>query len=391
MTAGGPLSGLRVLDLTRVLAGPYCSRLLADLGAEVVKVEPPEGDVTRHWGRVIAGLSGYYTQQNVGKDGMCIDLRKDGAPALIRRLAAKADVVLENFRPGVLAQFGLSYAELALDNPPLLMLSISGYGQKGPQSQRAAYAAVVHAETGIVHRQAAIDRTPPVDPHISMADTNAGLHGLVGLLAALHERTRTGRGQHIDVAMFDAMLSTDDQVHLALDELPTRHSMVNEVWEVAFGQIVIAGDFRYVFRQFVDRCGLADPTPAGAPLEKKIALRHAAVRDYLRSLPDRESTVAALERADLAWGEVRSSASALDSESARARGTVVAVEDRAGGTRRVIQSPYRFSASKSGAGPRAPFRGEHNHEVLTRWLEMRPEEIAKLEQDGVLLREVTPV
>src|SRR3954471_24263349 len=133
--SAGPLSDLRVLDLSRVLAGPYVGRMLADLGAEVVKVEPPEGDVTRNWGRVVAGLSGYYTQQNVGKQGICIDLRKDGASQLVRSLASRADIFVENFRPGVLKQYGLSYEELAPDNPRLLMLSISGYGQAGPEAQ----------------------------------------------------------------------------------------------------------------------------------------------------------------------------------------------------------------------------------------------------------------
>jgi CoA:oxalate CoA-transferase len=388
--SAGPLSDLRVLDLSRVLAGPYVGRMLADLGAEVVKVEPPEGDVTRNWGRVIAGLSGYYTQQNVGKQGICIDLRKDGASQLVRRLASRADILVENFRPGVLKHYGLSYEELAPDNPRLLMLSISGYGQAGPEAQRAAYASVIHAESGVVHRQAAIDGVHPVDPHISIADTNAGLHGLVGILAALHGRDRTGRGEHLDVAMLDAMLATDDQLHLALDDMPMRHNQVNEIWEVAFGQITIAGDFRWIWRQLSESAGLVDPTPAGAPLEQKIALRRETVRNYLLSLPDRPTVFGALERADLAFGEVRSSQAALMSETARLRGTVVPVDDRAGGTRRVIQSPYRFSTSKTGAGLRAPYRGEHNHDVLERWLELRGDEIARLEYEGVLLREEVP-
>jgi CoA:oxalate CoA-transferase len=383
----GPLSDLRVLDLTRVLAGPYAGRMLADLGAEVVKVEPPEGDVSRSWGKVVAGLSGYYTQQNVGKLDICVDLRKPGGPALIRNLAAKADVVVENFRPGVLAQYGLAYPQLSEDNPKLVMLSISGYGQEGPESQRPAYASVVHAESGLVHRQATIDDATPVDPHISIADTNAGLHGLVGLLAALHERSRTGRGQHVDIAMLDSMFATDDQIHLALDDQPMRHNMVNEIWAVAFGQITIAGDFRWVYRQLSERCGLKDPTPEGAPLSEKIRLRHEAVAAYLRGLPDRASFIDAMDRAELAWGEVRSSADALVSPTARTRGTVVMIDDRAGGQRKVIQSPYRFSRSESGAGERAPYRGEHNREVLERWLDLKEDAIVQLEQHGVLLSE----
>jgi CoA:oxalate CoA-transferase len=386
----GPLRNLRVLDLSRVLAGPYVGRMLADLGAEVVKVEPPEGDVSRQWGKTIAGLSGYYTQQNIGKLGVCIDLRKQGGPALVRKLASRADILVENFRPGVLAQFGLSYPQLAEDNPALLMLSISGYGQQGPEKDRPAYASVVHAESGLVHRQAAIDRANPVDPHISIADTNAGLHGLVGILAALHERSLTGRGQHVDVAMLDAMLATDDQVHLALDGLPMRHNMVNEIWEVAFGCIVISGDFRWVYRQLHEQCGVQDPTPPGAPLQDKIRHRHEAVATFLRGLPDRAAVFEALERAGLAGGEVRSSAEALESPSARTRGTVVMVDDRAGGKRRVIQSPYRFSGTHSGAGERAPYRGEHNRDVFERWLGLNADEVSQLAERGVLLSEEIP-
>jgi CoA:oxalate CoA-transferase len=196
-----PLTGVRVLDLSRVLAGPYVGRMLADLGADVVKVEPPEGDVTRKWGKVIGGLSGYYVQQNVGKRGVLVDLRKPGGPDLIRALAARADVLIENFRPGVMAQYGLSYAELSQQSPRLIMLSISGFGQTGPEAQRPAYAAVLHAESGIVDRQATIDGTPPVDPHVSIADMNAALHGLSGVLAALYMREHAGRTHMANISI----------------------------------------------------------------------------------------------------------------------------------------------------------------------------------------------
>ncbi|MFP6654618.1 MAG: CoA transferase, partial [Myxococcota bacterium] len=149
-----PLQGLRVLDFSRVLAGPFAGRMLCDLGAEVVKLEPPEGDVTRAWGLDRGGLSGYYTQQNAGKESICIDLESSGATELVRRLANEADIVIENFRPNVMAKHGLSWEALSASHPSLIMLSISGFGQKGPESHRAAYASVLHAEAGIVARQA---------------------------------------------------------------------------------------------------------------------------------------------------------------------------------------------------------------------------------------------
>jgi len=382
-----PLEGVRVLDLSRVLAGPYAARMLSDLGADVVKVEPPEGDVTRNWGKVVAGLSGYYTQQNVGKRNISIDLRRPSAPDLVRELAARADIVIENFRPGVLASYGLAYADLSRAHPRLIMLSISGWGQHGPASGRAAYAAVVHAESGVMARQGSMFRSGPKDVPVSIADMNAGLHGLSAVLAALFMRERTGRGQHIDIAMADTMLATDDHVHLALDEESLQRPFASEVWETSFGHVVLAGDFRFLFREAVAHCGLVDPTPAGASLEEKIALRRRVFGELLASFPDMASLGAALDRANIAWGQVLTTYDAVKSETSQHRNTVAETDDRAGGVRRVIQSPYRFSAAKSGLRGPAPFRGEHNASVLREWLDRSPSQIAQLESAGVLLAE----
>ncbi|MCS5637222.1 MAG: CoA transferase, partial [Myxococcota bacterium] len=189
-----------MLDFSRVLAGPFAGRMLSDMGAEVVKLEPPEGDVTRGWGRMRAGLSGYYTQQNAGKRSICINLEAPDSTPLVRRLASQADVVIENFRPGVMARHGLAWSDLSPDNARLVMLSISGFGQEGPESHRPAYASVLHAESGLVARQAEQDHESASDPVLSIADMNAGLHGLVAILSALYMREHTGRGQHIDIA-----------------------------------------------------------------------------------------------------------------------------------------------------------------------------------------------
>jgi CoA:oxalate CoA-transferase len=385
-----PLEGIRVLDLSRVLAGPYAGRMLADLGADVVKVEPPEGDITRFWGKQVAGLSGYYTQQNAGKRNISIDLRRPGAPDLVRKLAARADIVLENFRPGVLAAYGLSYAELSAQQPRLIMLSVSGYGQQGPDSQRAAYAAVVHAETGVMARQGMMFRSAPRDVPVSIADMNAGLHGLSSVLAALYMRERTGVGQHIDLAMTDCMLATDDHVHLALDEQSLERPFVSEIWETAFGHVVLAGDFRFLFREVVKHCGLVDPTPEGASLDEKIALRRRAFTELLARYPDMPSLANMLDRANIAWGQVLTTHEAVRSQTSQHRSTVAQTDDRAGGTRRVIQSPYRFSAAKSGLRGPAPFRGEHNASVLGDWLACETAEIERLSGAGVLVAENRP-
>jgi crotonobetainyl-CoA:carnitine CoA-transferase CaiB-like acyl-CoA transferase len=390
-TIDRPLSDLRVLDLSRVLAGPFVGRALADMGADVVKVEPPEGDVTRKWGKVIAGLSGFYTQQNVGKRDICIDLRVSGGPELVADLAARADVVIENFRPGVMQQYGLDFATLAARNPRLCMLSISGFGQTGPEARRPAYAAVVHAESGLVHRQATLDGTRPADLRFSIADSNAALHGLVGLLSALLMRARTGRGQHVDVSMLESMLATDDYVHLALDGMPeTEGVVIIDVWDIAGLPIVLAGDFRWIWQRLVATQGLSDPTPEGAPIPVKAKLRREAVRAFFASLADRATMIRVLDEAGLAYGEVKDSPTAVASPTLEARGAIAEVPDRAGGVRRVIQSPYRFSDAASGARAGAPYRGEHNSAVLRDWLGLGEPAIDGLLAKKVLLAELRP-
>lgn len=381
-----PLASVRVLDLSRVLSGPFAGRMLSDLGADVVKVEPPEGDITRGWGDIRNGLSGYYTQQNAGKRNLCVDLEADGATELLLRLASRADIMIENFRPGVLDHHGLDWEALQERNPGLILLSISGFGKASPEAERPAYAPVLHAEAGFVARQAHFDGAAPTDPVLSIADTNAGLHGLVGILAALWMRERTGRGQHIDIAMLDAMLATDDYAHFALDEFPTTRGG-GEVWDAPGGPIMITGDFRAIWRLLVRRLAVVDPTPAGASLEQKIRLRRAAAADFYLSFPDRGSLTAALDSVNLAWGDVRSTGAAFASPTAVARGTVAAVDDRGGATRPVVESPYRFSGARSGVTRGAGYRGEHNRTVLAEWLEAPRGEINQLEEAGVLLAE----
>ena len=168
-TRDRPLSDLKVLDMSRVMAGPYGARLLCDLGADVVKLEPPEPDITRNWGVQRHGLSGFYTQQNAGKRNVCIDLKTAGGPELVRRLADRADVLVENFRPGVMARIGLDYPTLRERNPRLIMLSVTGFGQDGPESHRQAYAPIIHAEAGYIARHAEMDGNPPSDPIFSIA------------------------------------------------------------------------------------------------------------------------------------------------------------------------------------------------------------------------------
>ncbi|MEC7916599.1 MAG: CaiB/BaiF CoA-transferase family protein [Actinomycetota bacterium] len=383
-----PLAGIKVLDMSRVLAGPFAGRIMHDLGAEVVKVEPPEGDVTRHWGKVRAGLAGYYTQQNVGKRNVCIDLRAEGGAELVRRLAVEADVLIENFRPGIMKKFGLAYEDLSLLNPKLVMLSISGFGQAGPESGRAAYAPILHAESGWLQRSAEWNQRPVSDLNLSAADTNASLHGTIGLLAALRVAELTGEGQHIDMCMLDAFLATDDASHVGLDDL--RYTAAGGlVWEGVDGPVLTAGDFRWIWKQLHEVHGLEDEAPEGADIPTKRAYREVAINKFLGSFDTRTRMYEALDECNLAWGDIKTTAQAYESPTAEHRGSSVAIDARDGATRRVPQTPYRFSKSDSGVQPAdvAPYRGEHNSEVLLGWLGSSDHEVEALLRAGVLLEE----
>jgi CoA:oxalate CoA-transferase len=379
-----PLDGVKVLDLCRVLAGPFAGRMLADLGADVVKVEPPEGDVSRTFGK--RPESAYFRQQNAGKRSITVDLRDPAGCELVRRLAATADIVLENFRPGIMARYGLAWSDLSARNPRLVMLSISGFGQDGPERDRASYAGVIHAETGVVARRRREAGGLPLDIEISMADTVTGLHGVVGVLAALRLRDQTGIGQHVDMAMIDAMAFSDDYLpnEVAAAEARARRIAAgdadradagadhlrnsrNEIIDAPGGPIIVMGEFRWIWKSINERCGVADPTPPGASLDVKVAARQQAWRDFYRSFTTREDLLAALDRANLAWGIVRPGAEALASPTLAHRGSVVEIDDP-DGPYTVTRAPYRFSAGEAGVRRGAPRQDQHHDEVIADWL-----------------------
>jgi len=379
-----PLDGIRILDLSRALSGPYAGRILADLGADVVKVEAPGKDITRALGEVRHRLSGLYTQLNAGKRNVGLDLGTPGGRAIVRRLAGAADVVVENFRPGVLDRLDLGWAALSAENPRLVMLSITGFGQQGPEAARRAFAPVIHAESGLLGRQAAADGCGPHDPVLGLADSLAGLHGVVAVLAALRLRDRTGRGQHIDMGMLDAVLATDDYLHHVADGSPI-WPVRGRVWDAPGGPIMIAADPKKLWYELARHFGLADPSPAGAPVPVKAANRESVVAGWIVAFPTRAELTAALDRAGLAWGEVRTPRTLLESPSVKARGMVATIDDRGGGRRGVVQTPYRFSAAAAGVRGPAPYLGEQNPDVLLQWLGLSAAEVAGLVADGALL------
>jgi CoA:oxalate CoA-transferase len=384
---GYPLAGLKVLDFSRVLSGPYAGRLLSDLGAEVVKVEPPDGDITRSWGRVIGGIPGYYHNQNAGKRNISMDLRAPGARELVFELVKHADVLIENYRPDVMGRLGLGWETLHEVNPRLVMLSITGFGHGGPESDRPAYAPIVHAEVGLMERGSRRLGGRRADLPLSVADTNASLHGLVGLLSALLMRARTGVGQHVDIAMVDATVSADDQLHYDLEGASGSAPLPNDTWETGAGPILVSADFRFVWRRLTERVGIEEPDTKDADLATKIALRRETVGRFMQGLTTWDAVKDAFDKMNIAWGEVRPAKALRDQPTLRHRGAIADVDDRAGGVRPTNQSPYRFSEAKSGVRGGAPHRGEHNAEVLHDWLGLSAAQVAGLEADGVLGRD----
>jgi CoA:oxalate CoA-transferase len=352
------LDHLKVLDLSRAVSGPFAGRVLSDLGADVVKVEPPSGDVSDAFGVVQAGRSGLFAQLNAGKRNVRLDLADPEDLAYARSLAAVADVVIENFRPGVIDRLGLGYESLIEDNPSVVMLSISGFGANSPEAERRAFAPVVHAESGLLLRQARFDDRPPSDYSFALADTLAALHGVVALLAALASRDRTGTGQHIDLSMLDALVASDDYTHEVLDGRPGLGNR-GTIWDATGGPVVVAADVRSAWASLKASEGLDDGLPPTASLEEKISARRARIDEWLHSFESREALFEALDRVGIAFGDVRAPEDLLDEPSMRARPPYDDVDDGGGGTRRVVRMPYRFSAASAGiAGRVSPPDGD---------------------------------
>jgi CoA:oxalate CoA-transferase len=360
---------------------------LTDLGADVVKIQWPRGDVTNVFGVRRAGISGLFTQMNAGKRGVSLDLSNPRGAALVKQLASRAQIVIENFRPGVLDRAGLGYEELSRDNQHLVMLSVSGFGRTGPESHRKAYAPVIHAESGMLARQATFDDRYPTDIAMSLADTIAALHGTIAVLAALRHSERTGEGQHIDLGMLQAMVASDDYAHDAIDGTTDLYPARGTIWDATGGPVMVAADTKALWIRFAQHTDALDPTEASDDEPTKISKRGAVFGAWVKSFDDRSELTKQLDAANLPWATVRTNETLLASPTLQADDVVALVDDHMGGTRGVIKMPYRFSSVEASVRGPAPSTGQHNTEVLVDWLGMNPQELEQLEIDGVLLRQ----
>jgi crotonobetainyl-CoA:carnitine CoA-transferase CaiB-like acyl-CoA transferase len=382
----GPLSGLRVLELARVLAGPWAGQLLADLGADVIKVERSDaGDETRAWGPPFVAAargghlsSAYYHSTNRGKRSIALDFESEQGRRVVRKLAMRADVLIENFKAGGLHKFGLDYASLAADNPRLVYCSITGFGQNGPYSHRAGYDFVIQGMGGIMDLTGEADGEP-MKPGVAYADIFTGIYSVVGILAALAEREKTGRGTHIDMALLDtqvSVLANQALTYLVSGVAPKRMGNAHpalvpyQVFPVADGHVVVACGNDGQFTRF---CAvLGEPALARDPAylhnPDRVNNRAALVGrlSALTAQRHRDELLAQLEKEGVPAGPINTVADVFVDPQVIARGMRVDLPSSAaaGGTIPGVRTPIVLGDFQAAADRPPPRLGEHTAEIL---------------------------
>ncbi|MYN14829.1 CoA transferase [Pusillimonas sp. TS35] len=398
-----PLTGIKVLDLTRVLAGPWCTQNLADLGAEVTKIERPgTGDDTRGWGPpYIRDQNGadtseaaYYASANRNKQSVALDIASPRGAELVRELAKQSDIFVENFKVGGLRKYGLDYESLKAVNPALIYCSITGFGQTGPFASRPGYDFMIQGMGGLMSITGERDDLPGGGPQkagVAVADLMTGMYATVGILAALHERTRSGLGQHIDMALLDcqvAMLANQNLNYLASGAAPRRAGNAHQnlvpyqVFAAADGHLIVAVGNDTQFRSYcnvIDRPGLADDvrfkTNSGRVINRDLLIPMLA--DAMR-LQSRDYWLQALERAGVPAGPINTIDQVYDNPQVKARGLRQSLPHSLAGQAPNAASPLRLSASPVVLRRSAPLLGEHTAAVLKAKLGLSDEEIRQL-------------
>jgi formyl-CoA transferase len=395
-----PLAGIRVLDLSRVLAGPWCTQLLADLGADVIKIERPgTGDDTRHWGppwHVLNGqkVAAYFLSANRGKRSAAIDFATEEGAALVRRLAGYADVVVENFKVGGLAKFGLDAEALQEANPRLVIASITGFGQDGPYAKRAGYDYIIQAMGGLMSITGKPDSEPGGEPMrvgVAVADLFTGMYTAVAILSALYRREKTGEGAYIDMALFDtqlAMLANQASNALISGEDPPRQGNTHpnivpyQTFETTDQRVIIAVGNDRQFARLADMCGHPEWTTDErfATNSARVANREAiveAVADCVRQRPSGE-WLEKLHEAGIPAGPINTISRALADVQAQHRAMVRSVA----GTP-LVGSPVRIGGERADSDLPPPALGEHTAEVLQE-LGISPADLASLRARGTV-------
>jgi crotonobetainyl-CoA:carnitine CoA-transferase CaiB-like acyl-CoA transferase len=389
------LEGIRILDLTRVVAGPSCTRTLADLGADVIKIEPPEGDLMRQGVPRAGGVSIGFAQQNAGKRLLSVDLSQPEGQALVRRLARQVDVLVENYRPGVAARLGLGYDELAAVNPGIIYCSISGYGQNGPAAGRRAYAPIIHAELGLVDLSARERGTEPLPEAVSHADFDVGAQAATAILAALVHRLRTGEGQRIDVSMAETMLAMNEWTAVEVaggvgNEISPFRPGKAALLRLRDGSWVqVPGNPTTWIFGVARALGKEDEMAAlGWYSKEDTQGREEEIRALMQRWADAFDSVeafeAALDAARIPLGLVKPLGGVAEEAWALARGAFVSV-DVNGESVRIPRSPFRFSRSAAGPAGGAGCQGADNRDAVKALLGLSDADVDALEAAGVLI------
>jgi len=399
----GPLQGIRVLDLSRILAGPWCTQLLADLGAEVIKIEKPgAGDDTRHWGppwlRDASGAetreSAYYLSANRGKHSVTLDISRPEGRAVIEKLAAQSDVFIENFKTGDLARKGLGYGEMRAINPRIIYCSITGFGQTGPRAREAGYDYLVQGMGGLMSITGVPDGQPGAGPlrvGVAVGDLSTGLYAAIGILAALNHRNTTGEGQHIDLALLDtvvSMMANQGQNYFVGGAVPTRTGAEHpnlapyRTFATRDGFVIIAVGNDSQYRKLCDVLGV--PDLATDPRFVSNADRVKNRRPLAELIEARTATwemsklVAALGAVDVPSGPINTLDQVFDDPQVKHREMRVDLPHPSAGTAPGIRNPLRFSATPARYEQAPPLLGEHTDSVLMRVAGLSQEEVARL-------------
>jgi formyl-CoA transferase/CoA:oxalate CoA-transferase len=396
--ASTALSGITVLDLTRVMSGPYCTLMLADLGARVIKIERPgRGDDTRAWGPpFLGGESVYFLSVNRNKESLTLDFTQPDGRRILDRLLERADVLVENFRPGTLARVGLDHASLAAQYPRLIYASVSGYGQTGPLRDRAGYDAVTQAESGLMSITGEVDG-PPARLGVPIADLAAGLFATQGVLAALVQRTSSGRGQHVDVSMLDSaasLLTYHATAYLTsganLPRMGNGHASIvpYDTFTAKDGPFMLAvgnDDQWGRFCRVVERPDLAadDRFATNAQRVRHRTILVPLLTDILRTR-DCKDWVARLSEAGVPCGLVREVGELLESPQIAAREMLTTVPHATAGALRVVASPVKLPAAATRVDVAPPLLGQHTDAILTHDLGLTVDEVAELRRRQVV-------
>jgi formyl-CoA transferase/CoA:oxalate CoA-transferase len=395
--SSGPLAGVRILDLSRILSGPFTTMVFADLGADVIKLENPRtGDDTREWAPPYQGdQSAYFLSVNRNKRGIAVDLKTARGRDIALRIADRADVVVENFRPGTAGRLGLGYNDLSARNPQLIYASISGFGQTGPYASEPGYDAIAQALGGLMSVTGEADGAP-VRVGNSAADLGASMWAAIGILAALHARHTTGRGEWIDISLLDGQIASLTYLaggYFASGEVPRRYGSAHptivpyQALRTADGHLMVAVGNDTLWQRFATLVGLPElvDDPRFATNPQRVANRTVLIPLIETALAARSSAAWAddLSSAGIPAGAINGIDAALAHPQVQARDMVLAAEHPTAGTLRMTGSPIKLSRYTATVRRPPPELGEHTNEVL-RELGYAAEDIAMLRDEGVV-------